>query len=373
MKTPALSLSRRLRKSPFEARSLASATAVSVYNHVALPTAYASLEDDYWHLREHVQIWDVACQVQVQIKGRDALKLVEYLTPRDLSRIVPGQCMYAPLIDEHAGIVNDPIILCLAADHYWLSISDSDVLLWVKGLAMGGGFDVSVTDPDVFPLAIQGPKAEVLLERLIDEPVASIRPFRFIHTQIAGTPLVVARTGWSGQGGFEMYLDRPSEGINLWDAVVAKGRDLNLRPGCPNLIDRIETGLLSYGNDMTLGNNPIESGLDRFFKLGKTADYLGRAALEKIALAGPEMQMVRLAVPGDAIANPRETYAMRVSDAQGAGYVTSITYSPRLKCNVGLGYAPASQSAAGTPVTIATSAGLTQGKIATHEWQTTPN
>lgn len=373
MKTPALSLSRRLRKSPFEARSLASATAASVYNHVALPTAYASLEDDYWHLREHVQIWDVACQVQVQIKGRDALKLVEYLTPRDLSRIVPGQCMYAPLIDEHAGIVNDPIILCLAADHYWLSISDSDVLLWVKGLAMGGGFDVAVTDPDVFPLAIQGPKAEVLLERLIDEPVASIRPFRFIHAQIAGTPLVVARTGWSGQGGFEMYLDRPSEGINLWDAVVAKGRDLNLRPGCPNLIDRIETGLLSYGNDMTLENNPIESGLDRFFKLGKTADYLGRAALEKIALAGPKMQMVRLAVPGDAIANPRETYAMRVSDAQGAGYVTSITYSPRLKCNVGLGYAPASQSAAGTPVTIATSAGLTQGKIATHEWQTTPN
>lgn len=371
MKTPALSLSRRLRKSPFEARSLASATAASVYNHVPLPTAYASLEDDYWHLREHVQIWDVACQVQVQIKGRNALKLVEYLTPRDLSRIVPGQCMYAPLIDEHAGIVNDPIILCLAADHYWLSISDSDVLLWVKGLAMGGGFDVEVTDPDVFPLAIQGPKAEVLLDRLIDEPVADIRPFRFIHTQIAGTPVVVARTGWSGQGGFEMYLERPSEGLRLWDAIVSAGGDLSLRPGCPNLIDRIETGLLSYGNDMTLRNNPIEAGLDRFFKLGKEADYLGREALEKIAQTGPGLRMVRLAVPGDPITNPRETYAMRVGDAQDAGYVTSITYSPRLKCNVGLGYAPASQSTAGTDVAIETSAGLAEGKIATHEWQTT--
>ena len=334
MKTPALSLSRRLRKSPFEARSLASATAASVYNHIPLPTAYASLEDDYWHLREHVQIWDVACQVQVQIKGRNALKLVEYLTPRDLSRIVPGQCMYAPLIDEHAGIVNDPIILCLAADHYWLSISDSDLLLWVKGLAMGGGFDVEVTDPDVFPLAIQGPKAEVLLDRLIDEPVADIRPFRFIHTQIAGTPVMVARTGWSGQGGFEMYLDRPSEGINLWDAVVAEGSDLNLRPGCPNLIERIESGLLSYGNDMTLANNPIEAGLDRFFKLGKSADYLGRVALEKIATEGVSSRLVRLTIAGAPLANPRTVYAICDETGVETGAVTSAVYSPRLETNV---------------------------------------
>ena len=371
MNSPVLSLSRRLRKSPFESRSHIGAKAASVYNHVVLPTAYASLEEDYWHLREHVQIWDVACQVQVEIKGPEALKLAEYLTPRDLSKIVPGQCMYVPLIDEKAGIVNDPIILCLAPDRFWLSISDSDVLLWVKGLAVGAGFNVEVSDPDVFPLSIQGPKSENLLSRLIDEPVGDIRFFRFIETQIAGIPLVIARTGWSGQGGFELYLSDSSDGERLWDTVTEAGADLNLRPGCPNLIDRIETGLLSHGNDMTLNDNPIEAGLDRFFKMGKPADYLGRDALERIAAAGPEHRMVRLVVVGEAIANPRETYPLTVTDTQGSGYVTSITFSPRLGFNVGLGYVPADTTTTGTAVTVHTSTGTVTGQIANNDWQTT--
>ena len=370
MNSPVLSLSRRLRKSPFESRSHVGAKVASVYNHVVLPTAYASLEEDYWHLREHVQIWDVACQVQVQVQGPDALKLVEYLTPRDLSKIVPGQCVYAPLIDENAGIVNDPIILCLAPDRFWLSISDNDVLLWVKGLALGAGFDVEVSDPDVFPLSIQGPKSETLLSRLIDKPVGDIRFFRFIETQIAGIPLVIARTGWSGQGGFELYLSDSSDGERLWDTATEAGADLNLRPGCPNLIDRIETGLLSHGNDMTLNDNPIEAGLDRFFKMGKAADYLGRDALERIAAAGPERRIVRLVAEGEAIANPRETYPLTVVDTQGSGCVTSITFSPRLGFNVGLGYVPADTNTTGTAVTIDTPTGTVTGHIANNDWQT---
>ena len=370
MNSPVLSLSRRLRKSPFESRSHIGAKAASVYNHVVLPTAYASLEEDYWHLREHVQIWDVACQVQVQVQGPDAHKLVEYLTPRDLSKIVPGQCVYAPLIDDKAGIVNDPIILCLAPDRFWLSISDTDVLLWVKGLALGTGFDVEVSDPDVFPLSIQGPKSETLLSRLIDKRIGDIRFFRFIETQIAGIPLVIARTGWSGQGGFELYLSDSSDGERLWDTVTEAGADLNLRPGCPNLIDRIETGLLSHGNDMTLNDNPIEAGLDRFFKMGKAADYLGRDALERIAVTGPERRMVRLVVEGEAIANPRETYPLTVTDMQDSGCVTSITFSPRLGSNVGLGYVPANKTATGTAVTIDTPTGTVTGHIANNDWQT---
>ena len=370
MNSPALSLSRRLRQSPFEGRSHHGARAASVYNHVVLPTAYASLEEDYWHLREHVQIWDVACQVQVQIQGPDALRLVEYLTPRDLSQIVPGQCVYAPLIDEQAGIINDPIILCLAPDRYWLSISDSDVLLWVKGLAIGAGFDVEITDPDVFPLSLQGPKSETLLSRLVKEPLSEVRFFRFIETEVAGIPLVIARTGWSGQGGFELYLDAPSEGERLWDAIVDAGADLDLRPGCPNLIDRIETGLLSFGNDMTLRNNPIEAGLDRFFKMGKAAEYLGQKALEQIAESGPDKRMVRLVVPGAAIANPRETYDMEVGEAKRSGEVTSITYSPRFDCNVGLGYVPAEASDVGTPVVIHGPDEIVTGQIANNDWRT---
>lgn len=370
MNAPALSLSRRLRKSPFEARSHTGAKATSVYNHVVLPTAYVSLEDDYWHLREHVQIWDVACQVQVEVKGRDALKLVEFLTPRDLSAMLPGQCVYAPLLDERAGIVNDPIILRLAPDHFWLSISDSDVLLWVKGLALGAGFDVTVSDPDVFPLSLQGPKSEALLDRLIGEPVGDIRFFRFIETQIAGIPLIVARTGWSGQGGFELYLSEPSEGERLWDTIAAAGADLNLRPGCPNLIDRIETGLLSHGNDMTLYNNPIEAGLDRFFKLGKSADYLGREALEKIAQDGPAQRMVRVVVPGAPVANPRETYSMIVAENGTPGCMTSIAYSPRLHCNVGLGYVSSGNTRVGTAIEVAVAGTKRQGQIASQDWTT---
>jgi dimethylsulfoniopropionate demethylase len=141
-------------------------------------------------------------------------------------------------------------------------------------------------DPDVFPLSLQGPKSETLLSRLIAEPVEDIRFFRFIHSRIDDIDLVVARTGWSGQGGFELYLSEPAEGERLWDIIVAAGADLNLRSGCPNLIDRIETGLLSHGNDVTLANNPIESGLNRFFKMGKDADYLGKQALEKIVAEG---------------------------------------------------------------------------------------
>ena len=370
MSSPVLSLSRRLRQSPFEGRSHRGARAASVYNHVVLPTAYASLEEDYWHLREHVQIWDVACQVQVQIQGPDALRLVEYLTPRDLSKIVPGQCVYAPLIDEQAGIINDPIILCLAPDRYWLSISDSDVLLWVKGLAIGAGFDVEITDPDVFPLSLQGPKSETLLSRLVQEPLSEVRFFRFIETEVAGIPLIIARTGWSGQGGFELYLDTPSKGERLWDAIVDAGADLDLRPGCPNLIDRIETGLLSFGNDMTLRNNPIEAGLDRFFKMGKAAEYLGQKALEKIAESGPDNRVVRLVVPGAAIANPRGTYAMEVGEAKRSGEVTSITYSPRFDCNVGLGYVPTEASDVGTPVVIHGPDEFVTGHIANNDWGT---
>ena len=150
----------------------------------------------------------------------------------DLSKIVPGQCVYAPLIDEQAGIINDPIILCLAPDRYWLSISDSDVLLWVKGLAIGAGFDVEVTDPDVFPL-LQGPKSETLLSRLVRSPLSEVRFFRFIETEIAGIPLVIARTGWSGQGDLNSIW-MPLGGERLWDAIVDAGADLDLRPGCLN-------------------------------------------------------------------------------------------------------------------------------------------
>ena len=368
MNSPVLSLSRRLRRSPYEARSHVGVKNASVYNHVVLPTIYESLEVDYWHLREHVQIWDVACQVQVEVKGPDALKMIEYLTPRDVSRCTPGQCIYAPFVDQNGGIINDPLVLCLEPDRYWVSLSDSDVLLWIKGLASGQDYDIEIWDPDVFPCSIQGPKSEALLSRLIEQPISKIRFFRFIESHIDGMELIIARTGWSGQDGFELYPKNASDSIDIWDKIVECGADLNLRSGCPNLIDRIEAGLLSFGNDMTLANNPFEAGLDRFFQLGKPADYLGQASLEEIARVGVTQRLVRLRVQGEPITNPRDIYELKSPDSDEMGIVTSIVYSPRLGVNIGFGYVPINNSDVGNPFTVLTPNGELSGSVASHEW-----
>jgi len=369
MNAPVLSLSRRLRVSPFELRSLQGTKTASVYNHLVLPTCYESLEADYWHLREHVQLWDVACQVQVEVSGPDAMTFMEYLTPRDVSRCAVGQCIYTPLVDECGGIINDPLILRLAEDRFWISLSDSDVLLWAKGLALGKGFDVRIFDPDVFPLSVQGPKADELLSRVLGDAIRELKFFRFMETTIAETPVVVARTGWSGQGGYEIYLREPGAGIRLWDTLADAGDGLQVRAGCPNLIERIESGLLSYGNDMTLANNPIEAGLDRFFKLGKPADYLGRAALEKIAAEGVSSQLSRLIIAGEPVANPRTIYDICNAAGAAMGAVTSAVYSPRLECNIAFGYVPVDATTPGTAVWVMTPAGLREAQVTDAEWK----
>ena len=368
MNAPVISFSRRLRVSPFELRSLEGSKSASVYNHLVLPTCYESLEADYWHLREHVQLWDVACQVQVEVQGPDAAEFVEYLTPRDVSRCQVGQCIYTPLIDEAAGIINDPLVLRLAEDRFWISLSDSDVLLWAKGLALGKGFDVRVFDPDVFPMSIQGPKSADLLSRVLGDSIRELKFFRFVETEIAGTPVVVARTGWSGQGGYEIYLQEPDAGVTLWDTLAAAGEDLQVRAGCPNLIERIESGLLSFGNDMTLANNPLEAGLDRFFKLGKSADYLGRAALEAIAEEGVKNRLVKLVIEGEPISNPRTVYTVQGESGENIGTVTSAVYSPRLCCNIGLGYLPVSYCDEGKAAIVLTPQGPRALRIANNDW-----
>ncbi|NIL94492.1 MAG: dimethylsulfoniopropionate demethylase [Woeseiaceae bacterium] len=365
-----LALNRRLRVSPYEARSLPGVRRVSVYNHMVLPVVYETLEEDYWHLREHVQMWDVACQVQVEIRGPDALKLVEWMTPRDVSLCEPGQCIYVTLLDEAAGIINDPIVSCLAPDRYWLSVSDSDVLLWVKGLAQSGEWRVEVFDPNVFPMSVQGPKSGDLMSRVLGDSIRELGFFRFIETQIASIPVYVARTGWSGQGGFEIYLLEASLGVELWDALAAAGKDLNVRVGSPNLIDRIETGLLSYGSDMTLENNPLEVGLDRFFEMGKTADYLAREALEHIVAVGPARKLVRVAAKGEPVGLPRTSYALKGATGQEVGFVTSMVYSPRLEHNIGFGFVPSELAEVGGELDVVTSKGSQSATIVDDNWST---
>ncbi len=279
-----LSISRRTRSTPFSRRVEAvGVKAYTVYNHMLLPTAFVSLEDDYWHLCEHVQIWDVSAERQVEIKGPDAMRLVQLMTPRDIGKAQDLQGLYAPLCNERGGIVNDPIAIRHCANRWWLSIADSDVKLWAQGLATGFGLDVEVFEPEVWPLAVQGPKAEELVARLFGESARKIRFFRGEMLKFQGREMYVARSGWSKQGGFEIYLNDAGLGEALWDELFRLGEDLNVGPGCPNQIERIESGLLSLGNDIDDSNNPFECGLDTYIKLDAEIESLSLPALRNMA------------------------------------------------------------------------------------------
>ncbi len=282
MKQPFLSISRRIRSTPFTSRVQAGGvSAFTVYNHMLLATTFRSPIEDYWHLCENVQVWDVSCERQVQIQGPDASKLVQLMTPRDLSKAKDDQCFYLPLCDESGKMINDPIAIHVDSQTWWLSIADSDVKLWAKGLATGQGLDVTVTEPQVWPVAIQGPKAETLMQRVFGDDVASIKFFRYRRMNYKGHNFIVARSGWSKQGGFEVYVDNAELGQQMWDELFEKGQDLDVYHGCPNLIERMESGLLSFGNDMDYDHSPLQCGLDKYCHLDRGLESLSVPALTK--------------------------------------------------------------------------------------------
>ena len=353
MSSSGLNMSRRIRRTPYTDRvEQHGVRGFSVVNHMLLPKAFQpTVEQDYWHLREHVQLWDVSCQRQVQITGPDAARLVQWMTPRNISRARVGQCMYVPLVDDKGGMVNDPVLLKLADDRFWLSIADSDVLLLAKGLALGAKLDVTVVEPDISILAVQGPKAEDLMARVFGEAVRSIRFFNFDYVDFKGTRQLVQRGGYSKQGGFEIYLNDSRMGSALWDLVWEAGQAFNITPGCPNLIERIEGGLLSYGNEFTLENNPLECGMGKLCTLDGTVDFLGLKALQRIAEHGHQREIRGVMFdggPGPACGKP---WPVKVG-AEQVGQITSAMWSPRLKRNVGLSMIARSHWGPGQAVSV---------------------
>ena len=348
-----LQISRRQRATPYTTRVEAhGVSGYSVVNHTILPKGFTtSVEQDYWHLKNHVQLWDVGCQRQVELHGTDAARLAQLMTPRDLRAAEVGQCLYAPMIDAEAGMLNDPVILKRAPDRFWFSIADADMLLWAKGLATGMGLDVSVDEPDVWPLAVQGPKSDQLMARVFGEAVCEIGFFRFGKFRLHGREIVIARSGFSRQGGFELYVDGFDFGAEVWDTLWRAGDGLELAPGCPNLIERIEGGLLSYGNEMTRANNPLECGLDRFCTVDGSLDYIGLQALQRIAAEGPQRMIRGLRFDGNATPAPQHPWPIRNGDIL-AGYVTSATWSPRFEGNVALAMLERGYWEAGTAVDV---------------------
>ena len=332
-----ISPSRRLRRTPFSAGvEAAGVKAYTVYNRMLLPTVFESVEADYRHLKDHVQIWDVSVERQVELRGPDAARLMQMLTPRDLRGMLPGRCFYVPIVDETGGMLNDPVAVKLAEDRWWISIADSDLLLWVKGIANGYRLDVLVDEPDVSPLAIQGPKADELAQRVFGDGVMDLKFFRFGLFEFEGRDLVVARSGYSKQGGYEVYVEGSDIAMPLWDALFAAGEDLNVRAGCPNGIERIEGGLLSYGNDMTDDNTPHECGLGRFCDTQTAIGCIGRDALLRVAKEGPVQQIRAISIAGDPLPPADRAWGLYAGETR-VGQVTSAAWSPDFATNVAIG------------------------------------
>lgn len=337
MNAPFLSISRRTRRTPFTNRVReAGVKAYTVYNHMLLPTVFRSMDEDYFHLREAVQLWDVAVERQVEVRGPDAARLVQLLTPRDLSDMPIGRCYYVPMVDETGGMLNDPVALKLEEDRFWISIADSDLLLWIKGLAVGMRLDVAVDEPDVSPLAVQGPKADDVMANVFGERVRDIRFFRFEPMLWKDKEFIVARSGYSKQGGFEIYVDGSANGEPLWDALMEAGKPHDIYPGGPNLIERVEGGLLSYGNDMTRLNTPHECGLGKFCQTADAIGCIGRDALIRVIMEGPQRMVRGVRLDGAPLPPALDPWTTEVNGAF-SGIITSAAYSPRLKTNVAIG------------------------------------
>ena len=353
-----IALSRRLRRTPFsDGVEAAGVKGYTVYNHMLLPTMFRSVEEDYRHLKEAVQVWDVSCERQVELRGPDAGRLMQMLTPRDLRGMTAGQCFYVPIVDETGGMLNDPVAVKLAEDRWWISIADSDLLYWVKGLAYGFRLDVLVDEPDVSPLAVQGPKADELMARVFGDAVRDIRFFRFGWFDFQGRSLVVARSGYSKQGGFEIYVEGGDIGMPLWNALMEAGKDLDVHAGCPNLIERIEGGLLSYGNDMTAANTPHECGLGRFCNTHTAIGCVGRDALLRVAKEGPVKQIRAIEIHGDTVPPCDRAWPLMAGDRY-VGRVTSAAWSPDFATNVAIGMVKMTHWDAGSEVDVVTPTGV---------------
>ena len=345
MSNSGLNMSRRIRRTPYTEKVIeAGVSGFTVVNHMLLPKSYkATVEEDYWHLSKNTQIWDVSCQRQVQIIGEDATELIQLMSPRSIKDMPIGKCYYYPMIDENAGMINDPVLLKLSENKYWLSVADSDVLLWAKGLAVGRNFKVDIIEPDIYPLAIQGPKSEELMSSIFGEKIKKLKFFHFSFFEFEGTKQIIARSGYSKQDGFEIYFkcfedyfDKNEMGEKIWDIIWKAGKEFNIAPGCPNLIDRIEAGLMSYGNDFTKENNPIECNLEKYCNYESDHDFIGKNALKKIKKQGVKQKLKGVLFDGVDCPPCSIPFPLYSKDKKLIGKITSGIYSPKFKKNIGL-------------------------------------
>jgi len=331
-----MSPSARLRPSPFfEATVAEGLTNIMPYNAMILPTGFGKPEEEYWRIINGVSLWDVAVERQVQLQGPDAGVLAQILCPRDLTKCVVGQGKYVALCNHQGVLINDPILLKLADDRYWLSIADSNIWFWAQAIAAERGLDVEISEPDVSPLAVQGPLAENVVAALFGDWVRDLKYFWFKETEINNIPVAVARSGWSKQGGFEIYLMDGSKGSELWNLVREAGKPFDIGPGNPNLCERVESGLLSWGGDTDRQTNPFEVRMGRYVDLDVGDDVIGIQALRKIKAQGVKRHQLGVILDSETPATPTFRWFDIMSGEHKIGDMTNIVWSYRLKKNIG--------------------------------------
>ena len=327
----------QIRRSPFFHSTLNwGARDFSVYNHMYIPRDFGNPEQNFWNLVNDAILCDVSVERQVEIKGPDATKFVQYLTPRDISNCDVGQCKYILLTDNNGGILNDPVLLRIEENHYWLSLADSDILLWAKGVLINSGMDVQLCEPDVSPLQLQGPKSREIMKKIFGEQIDEIGYYRFKKFKKFGIPLIISRTGWSSELGYEIFLCDGSKGSMLWEEIMKIGAPLGLKPGHTSTIRRVEGAMLSYHADINSNNNPYEVGLERLVDLDKDDDFIGKLALTNIKKNGAKNKQIGLVIECDPLQNPNNEFWDIINNNKKIGKVTSAVYSPRLEKNIAL-------------------------------------
>ncbi len=362
-----LNPSSRLRRSPLLPRlQKAGAKAWSVYNGTLIAQWFGTLEEDCAHLKRAVQVWDVGGEKIIEVAGPDAAQLVQMTSPRDISVLADDQCAYLPVVDRDGGMLNDPVLTRLGADRFWLALADGDMGQYLKGLAAGAGLDASISEPDVWILAIQGPTANELVSRVFGPGATDLKFFRHHLVPVNGRPMVLARTGWSRQGGFELHVEGSDNLVPVWERLMAAGRDLDVRAGCPNLIERIEAGLLSYGNDMSAEHTPFEAGLGRFCNLDVATDCVGHAAL--LARREPIRQIRPVEITGEPVPRVAALWPLTDRGGQAAGKVSSAVWSPSEGTNIGIAMVGKAHWAPGTQLRVETADGMRDAVVCAEFW-----
>ena len=348
----------QIRKSPyFDSTVKWGATGFSVYNHMYIPRDFGSPEQNFWNLIEKSILCDVAVERQVEITGPDAFKFTQLLTPRNLSNVAIGQCKYVLITNNDGGILNDPVLLRLAENHFWLSLADSDVLLWAQGVAVNSGLNVNITEPDVSPLQLQGPTSKDIMVKLFGKSIKDLKYYWFREYNLDDIPLIVSRTGWSSEFGYELFLRDGSKGNDLYEKIMNAGKEYGLQPGHTSSIRRIEGGMLSYHADADINTNPFELGLDRLVSLDSDIEFIGKAALKKIKAEGIKRKQVGLEINCEPLSGPNTTFWSIKKDSNEIGKVTSAVYSPRLKKNIALAMINIENSEIGTSLEVKTNRG----------------